>query len=259
MQHWTLCEVLRIANSHHSELNYIDAHAMAPLATKRTDCDVVFDRVCDGLPGQESKYELVWQTLAPNPTDGYPSSANLVQHIWHGNLSMLLCEINRTTADAIDAWLPEVRDLSNCRRADLVQGDWRDTFNQGLPSLGDMGLAGDALTFATFDPYMISTRRHRYCENKGNMYPQDIDRVARALDSFSGGVLIQLSTYSSNGPTLQREVKKMADSTLGGSGLRFLGSASANKSMMSLIYARNLTWGKELALRLAEFEDWLAH
>ena len=39
MQHWTLCDVLRIAQRHHSALNYIDAHAMAPLATRRTDYD----------------------------------------------------------------------------------------------------------------------------------------------------------------------------------------------------------------------------
>ena len=30
MQHWTLCEILRIANNHARGLNYIDAHAMAP-------------------------------------------------------------------------------------------------------------------------------------------------------------------------------------------------------------------------------------
>ncbi len=32
MQHWTLCELLVIAGKHTSELSFIDAQAMAPLA-----------------------------------------------------------------------------------------------------------------------------------------------------------------------------------------------------------------------------------
>jgi hypothetical protein len=123
--------------------------------------------------------------------------------------------------------------------------------------LWDLGLDEDALTFATFDPYMISTRRHRFCENKGNLYPQDVERVARALESYSGGVLLLLPTYSSNGPTLQKDVKEMTDSILGDSGFSYLGSPSANKSMMSLVYVRKVVWGDALALRLAKFQKWL--
>ena len=82
MQHWTLCEVLSIANRYHSALNYIDAHAMAPLAKKRTGDDVVFDRVWDRLANGNSTYEKAWSALAPRPADSYPSSAKFVQHVW---------------------------------------------------------------------------------------------------------------------------------------------------------------------------------
>ena len=65
MQHWTLCEGLRIAwESGVTSLNYIDAHAMAPWATVRTGSDSIFDRVCESLPGQ-SVYERAWYKLSP--------------------------------------------------------------------------------------------------------------------------------------------------------------------------------------------------
>lgn len=260
MQHWTLCEILRIAQCNSvTQLNYIDAHAMAPFAWTRTDSDAVFDRVRENLGKGTSTYVKAWCTLVRNTSDGYPSSANFLQHVWHEDFSMLLCEIRNAVADEIAAWMPGIRAMSNCKKAGLARGDWRDTFDTGLPSLGEMELAADALTVATFDPYMISTRSHRYCENKGNMYPQDIDRVARALESYSGGVLIQLSTYSSNGPTPQAEVKEMTDSVLGEFGWKLVGSTSANKAMMSLIYTRGVDWANNLESLGRRFSKWLSH
>lgn len=52
MQHWTLCELLVIAGKHTSELSFIDAHAMAPLARegKTGKQDKWFTRVQNGLP-----------------------------------------------------------------------------------------------------------------------------------------------------------------------------------------------------------------
>ncbi len=46
MQHWTLCELLDIANQHYEipGLNFIDAHAMAPRATENKGKDPKFTR-----------------------------------------------------------------------------------------------------------------------------------------------------------------------------------------------------------------------
>ena len=75
MQHWALCELLNIAGKHTSGLNFIDAHAMAPWATRRgpkknTRDYKLFDRVLDGLPGQDSAYERAWHSLIQKPGKG---------------------------------------------------------------------------------------------------------------------------------------------------------------------------------------------
>ena len=88
MQHWTLCELLNIADERVSGLSFIDAHAMAPLALTRTDHNVSFDRVRVGLPGRQSVYERAWDRLTPN--GGYPNSAAFVNRVWTREFSMLL-------------------------------------------------------------------------------------------------------------------------------------------------------------------------
>lgn len=103
MQHWTLCEILAIAEPHCSGLNYIDAHAMAPWATTRTTRNInEFDSVRNSLwncpPGQNSVYERAWNNLAwQEEREGYPSSAAFVRQVWSGQYSLLLCERDSKT------------------------------------------------------------------------------------------------------------------------------------------------------------------
>ncbi len=100
MQHWTLCELLAAAGKHTSSLNFIDGHAMAPLASDNKSRDCMFAYVQDGLPDHRgSTYERVWHELAPN--GGYPNSAAFVEKVWQGDLSLLLCETNPTTISEI--------------------------------------------------------------------------------------------------------------------------------------------------------------
>ena len=148
MQHWTLCEVLRIAQECGvPALNYIDAHAMAPLATETRweKHDKEFCKTQAGLPGQNSTYELAWQALAPSPTDGYPNSANFVRRLWQGSFSMLLCEKDAATAKEIKHWRSTTLRSHNC---EVYCGDWRDRFGHGLPLPVDRG----TLTLLSFDP-----------------------------------------------------------------------------------------------------------
>ena len=263
MQHWTLCEVLSVANRHHSALNYIDAHAMAPLAMTRTDDDVVFDRVRNALPNGTSIYEKTWYDLVRGG-NSYPSSANLVTKVWAGSFSLLLCEIRRTTADEIEHWLGDVCSLRGYCLADLDRGDWRNQFKQGLPSPTDVGLGHDALTLISFDPYTIGVSLNKDLPEKkqGNMYPQDLALVANAVEKVEGGVLLQLSTYSANvgilrqGANSQVMVTAMIDNILGQAGFKLAAKTRPDGNMMSLIYARDIPWADDLAKLGVQFTEW---
>ena len=115
MQHWTLCELLRIAGKHTTGLNFIDAHAMAPLATENKRKDRQFARVeCRLSNESESCYERAWHRLAQY--GGYPNSAAFVKEVWKGDFSLLLCEIDPSTSKEIDSWLPSVCGLDRCKR-----------------------------------------------------------------------------------------------------------------------------------------------
>lgn len=259
MQHWTLCEVLRLAQCNSvTQLNYIDAHAMAPLAKTPTSPDQVFPRVQANLPGQGSAYEKAWQTLAPNSVDGYPNSANFVRTIWQGDFSMLLCEINPKTADEIDCWLPEVRSLPNCKKADLHRGDWRNTFKKGLPTLKDMGLADDALTLVSFDPNKYNIAGDpKQLDN--DMYPVDLGEVITSLRALEGGVLVQLSTYSRGNTNQNKQGAVISSVTelFAAGGFLLAAVLWTNGDMMSLVFTRNVEWWREIAVLPSQFRLWL--
>lgn len=73
MQHWILCELVRIAHDRRIPgLNFIDAHAMAPLARTKDNPDGRFNRVearvqqpHDRDHQWASTYEMAWHHLAP--------------------------------------------------------------------------------------------------------------------------------------------------------------------------------------------------
>ena len=144
MQHWTLSEVLTAAHRYASCLSYVDAHAMAPMANLRTERKdkrrATFDRVRDDHPRHKSVYEQAWRRLAP---DGkcYPNSAAFVQDIWKGRVSMLLCETDPATAASLENWAQDRNGVT------VVEGDWRDRFEEGLPDA--------PLTLLSFAPWDI--------------------------------------------------------------------------------------------------------
>lgn len=265
MQHWTLCEALRIAQCHHSALNYIDAHAMAPLATCRTGYDPVFDAVRNRLASGESPYEKAWQALAPKPTDGYPNSANFVRKVWKSCYSLFLCEKDPVTYACIKDWLRKLKAADpNCACAASRCGDWRCTFQDGLPHPACVGLPEDALTVISFDPYFISKSCDRYGEDWGAIYPQDLAVIGHILHALPGGVLVQMSTYSVNGGNTQEEIEQLVDRVLGGHALSRVAKTqvkgkrtNARGNMMSLIYARDVPWSSELGHLGEAFTAWL--
>ena len=170
MQHWVLCELLMVARKYTTHLVFVDAHAMAPIATCRSEKQAnrrrKFDWVLKNLPGQGSSYEQAWQVLSPD-REGYPNSANFVRHLWRppGVCSMVLCECDEPTVSLLRSWRVEHDDME----IEIESGDWRTRFDRAFPKR-------DGLVFISFDPYMFN-RRHRRKENPGNMYPADLERL----------------------------------------------------------------------------------
>ena len=248
MQHWTLCELLVAAKSRHTPgLNFIDAHAMAPLARVRkvaTDgrFDIVQARVQAGVTIPNSAYEYAWQHLEPDK--GYPNSAAFVWKVWEDPVPMLLCETDKCT-------VTDLRDWAQDRAVvEIAEGDWRETFKKGLPSLSDV-------TLVSFDPYMYHRRLRVAKRDEGHLYPEDIKLALDKMSRLKGGVLIQLSTYSAQDDNPQRAVISSVNSMLAAKDFTLCAVVWLNGNMMSLVYARNVSWSGELASLPGRFTEWL--
>ncbi len=74
----------------------------------------------------------------------YPSTAAFTEALRDGPVMMVLCEQDRETADAIEAWI--AGRTERVRRAELARGDWRDRFPaSGDPQAAVLPLWDDAL------------------------------------------------------------------------------------------------------------------
>ena len=258
MQHWTLCELMGIADEYVPGLSFIDAHAMAPVAHARTTTDDTFDCARGGLPGQQSVYERAWNQLVAS--EGYPNSAAFVKQVWTREFSMLLCEICSSTITELDTWLPLVQGQPKCKRAKVFPGDWRDRFGKGLPSPSDVGLPDGSLTLISFDPYMYYLQATASPCTR-DLYPCDLKLTLDALKEVKDEVIIQMSTYSrgNHDQAPQQAVISSVDAILTGEGFTPAAVVRVNEDMMSLVYARNLSWSAELANLPDRFTTWLRH
>ena len=270
MQHWTLCELLSIAQDRGIPgLNFIDAHAMAPLARQQeppVGRDGRYNRVADRVqhpqrPDHEwaSKYEWAWHHLAPSV--GYPNSAVFVEKVWRGNFAMSLCEMDWTTLGELGAWCDLVRSLERCTNAQFFPGDWRETFDQGLPTPRDVDLPEGSLTLVSFDPDLVSwhPRPNQLGRQQSRtVYPQDLEDVRNQLINFDGRVLIYLPTYSAQNNS-QREVIPAVDEILmpDPHGFTRYDPIRVDGHNMSLVYARGLDdWAAQLRALPARFKAW---
>ena len=244
MQHWMFCELLAIIGQHTSSLSFIDAHAMAPLADTRYKQDYsspLFDIIRRSLPGQKSRYERVWKQL--DTGDFYPNSSAFLSEIWQGKSSLILCEKDSITADALR------QRYAGHTEVEIAEGDWRCRFKQGLPRA--------PLTLFSFDPNMYD--RHGQIKNKKyeNLYPSDIRLVLDTVDDLKGEILIQISTYSANNDNSQNEVVASLDNLLNSGGFSRAVKISADGNMMSLIYTREVVWEDEFKSLSDRFNAWL--
>ena len=256
MQHWTLCEILQVANARAAGLSFVDAYAMAPWATAGTKSDDLFKSVKNCLPGKGSAYEQAWHSLSEHRPEGYPNSAAFVRQVWKRKFSLLLCEKNCQTADEIDEWLPDVRESPRCREAVLFRGDWRERFLDGLPNSSGMGLPAGSLTMVSFDPTMYSSRHSPVRRRAANLYRTDLGLVLYALGEVTGPIILQLSTYTANGKNPQNKVIESVNSVLTRGQCKQAAVVRANGSMMSLVYTRDVDWVDDLSGLPARFAEW---
>ena len=246
MQHWTLCEILTVAQRHASCLSYVDAHAMAPMASvqskRKDERRQTFDRVRDGRLGRESVYERAWHHLAPDG-QGYPNSAAFVEHVWNGRVSMILCEMDPSTAARLRAW------AQGRKEATVIEGDWRKRFKDGLPDA--------PMTLLSFDPYSYDPRPNVKSPSVGNLYPSDLKLTVDALDGVQGGILVQLSTYSARRGYSQEAIALSIKEIFAKGRLRRAAVVKVNESMMSLVYLRGIDCFAELEDLSERFGQWL--
>lgn len=264
MQHWTLCKLLTIAADEDKDipgLNFIDAHAMAPLArVRRRERDVQFDAVRNGLPGQESVYEWAWHHLAPSV--GYPNSAVFVAKVWKRDFALLLCETDWPTIAELGEWCDSVRSLDRCMAAKLSPGDWRDRFDKGLPSPTSVGLLDGSLTLVSFDPdWYDYTTTFAGQGNGRKLYPDDLQGlVLPALQGIEGGILVHLPTYAVPKRGALGNVITSIDPLMAQNNFtRHCDELRVpnNNRMMSLIYAHNVPWADEMVNLPTDFTAWI--
>ena len=245
MQHWTLCELLAIIGQHASKLSFIDAHAMAPLADTRYKEDYSsqwFDKVQRSLPGQNSRFERAWKQL--DAGDYYPNSAALLSEVWQGKSSLILCEKDTITAEALR------QRYAGHTEVEIAEGDWRDRFKRGLPQV--------PLMLFSFDPNMYNRHEPAKKSKHENMYPSDIKLVMDTVDDVYGKILIQISTYSANYKNAQDKVVASLDKLLKDGRFTRAVKISANGNMMSLIYTRDVVWAEELKSLSDRFNNWFS-
>ena len=88
------------------------------------------------------------------------------------------------------------------------------------------------------------------------MYPRDVRAAVGAVRDVSGGVLIQLSTYSADHDNPQEDVLPSVDPIFARGGFRLAAQVVFDGHMMSLVYARGISWWAELAELPRRFDQW---
>jgi len=261
LQHWVFCEIVQVLHSHAEHLAFIDAYSMAPVANERPRIDDtahIFDFARAHLADGTSSYERAWHELhLASGGTGYPNSANFLVTLWKKRYSLLLCEIDRVTANELQIWSDRLRSSTRCLSAEVFTGDWRLRFSDGVHSSGDVDLF-------SFDPYMVSSRKDAKTSKVANIYPEDIDCLTAVAATLPQAVIMQISTYDSNDGNSQERVVTMLHSSAVGSGLEIIDKVRPLRSdgqgpsgkMMSVILARNAPWAKSLAPLEYRFQRW---
>ena len=242
LQHWVLCELIRACNKHWTSIHFVDAYAMAPLATQQIEPGPSLFTHAQNRKTPDSGYETAWRHLVMGQI-GYPNSAAFVAELWNGTVAMSLSDNDKPTALALNSWA----DTQNARTvgADVKvwPDDWRLSFNERVANT-------KGVTVLSFDPDKFTLQNP---SSGRDMTLVDIEIVGAALAQLSGECVIQLSTYSSaRGLNPQEEVERAIAEGFGSAGLRLLAVARVSKEMMSMVIGKE---SSPVASELVEIAD----
>ena len=249
LQHWVLCELVDCCGGHWTNLRFVDAYSMAPLATERARphwSSELFDHARDRTK-RDSIYERTWSCL-DRDASRYPNSAAFVAALWRGQYSMVLCEYDDATVGELRSWKVDRETEPRCGGIEVAAGDWRQRFETAVAAAEPL--------FLSFDPDMFSCSDAT--DDGRKMTRSDLARVTRVVPA-TGSVLMQLSTYSANGDNTQAKVKAVVSSSLNGTGLELLAVVKTDDQMMSMVLGRSCADAmvKRVFTMPERFESWL--
>lgn len=247
LQHWVLCELIQGCNKHWASLHFVDAYAMAPLATNQVKPSPSLFTHAQVRETPNSAYEEAWRRLVEGRI-GYPNSAAFVADLWKGCCSMSLCDNDGPTALALKSWAVTQAEKPAGARAEVWPEDWRVGFSRRAANSKD-------LTVLSFDPDLFTL--HTSTSGR-EMTLSDIKTIAAAVDPINRECVIQLSTYNSaRGLNRQTDVERTIAEGFRPSGLELLAVIRANKEMMSIVIGRgSSSVASELAGLSERFDLW---
>jgi hypothetical protein len=259
MQHWVFCETLdrmrRTLTKNQTRLLYFNAYSMAPFSrpeTSETSGRSRFMNVQQQLPGRKSTYEKTWHELQEDKEGCYPSSALFVHRLWKErwkrDLTLVLCETNKTKAEQIKEWLTG----RGYDEGSIHNQDWRQVILNIPPETS----SAHALLLS-FDPFRFESDQGD-CE--GNLYPDDLDRLRKMSELENIPILVQISSYyNGGGKNPHDKVEKVIWEKLRWLGFRGRVRITANEHMMSLVLWKNQDLSRYLLGLPEGFSNWIQH
>ena len=154
----------------------------------------------------------------------------------------------RQPFEELNRWAALQAKVPSCTDVEIARGDWRKRFERPVSN-------SDALTLLSFDPDMFD--RHGSSDGR-KMDPDDLERVAAAVEPIPGTVLLELSTYSVNHANGQDDVSEAVVSGLSSAGLELLALVRMDRQMMSLVFGKRTEAFRDTASLPGRFDSWLS-
>lgn len=179
-------------------------------------------------------FEEAWHSLSSPGGLPYPSSAVFAQHLWQGDLSLLLCESYLPVYREIDGWLqtPEIQDRLHGR---IHSGTWRDALQSPIST-------NEAdIVLVEMDPMRYDHRDAtiRQSSDDTTLYPEDIELLVRAIAQITKPIVLQISSFSTGRTTSLEQKAESLNAILAAAGFVMRYQIAVGRGMVSFVFSRN--------------------
>jgi hypothetical protein len=142
---------------------------------------------------QPSIYERAWKKLSVSGGSPYPSSGVFAGEVWHGTLTVALCEVEPRTAEEIDGWLAAPQVQGRLQHSVLLRGDWRSSLNNP-----DLLSSPAECIYVEMDPMRYDTRgpADRKTKDPASLYPNDAQMLGQTLAVIERPTVLHISSFS---------------------------------------------------------------